>query len=226
MPSRLEDPVVRRSRGHALAAAFLLWNRRSHYYLGLYLLFFCWLFVLTGLLLNHPRWQFAQFWPNRVQTTSEHQIVISPMTTGPERAREVMRQLSLAGEIQWPPTQAASGRFKFQVSRPGLIADVTIDLASGRAVVQRNDLNAWGVMNVLHTFTGMRAGDIANERDWILTSVWALSMDAVALGLIWMVISSYVMWYRLPAKRRGGIVALMLGFAACAAFVAGLQWLG
>ena len=40
---------------------FLVWNRRLHYYLGLYLLFFSWLFVLTGLLLNHPRWQFAQF---------------------------------------------------------------------------------------------------------------------------------------------------------------------
>ena len=51
---------------------FLVWNRRVHYYLGLYLLFFTWLFAFTGLLLNHPRWQFAQFWPNRIQSTTEH----------------------------------------------------------------------------------------------------------------------------------------------------------
>ena len=56
--------------------------------------------------------------------------------------------------------------------------------------------------------------------------VGILAASAVALGLIWMVISSYIMWYRLPTKRRGGIVALMLGFATCAAFVAGLRWLG
>ena len=28
-------------------------NRRAHYYLGLYFLFFLWLFAFTGLLLNH-----------------------------------------------------------------------------------------------------------------------------------------------------------------------------
>ena len=41
------------------------WNRRLHFYLGLYLLFFIWLFALTGLLLNHPKWSFADFWPMR-----------------------------------------------------------------------------------------------------------------------------------------------------------------
>ena len=35
---------------------FETWNRKSHYYLGLYLLFFLWLFLLTGLMLNHGRW--------------------------------------------------------------------------------------------------------------------------------------------------------------------------
>lgn len=226
MSLRLDDSVVPNPRERAFAATFLLWNRRSHYYLGLFLLFFCWLFVLTGLLLNHPRWQFAQFWPNRVQTTSEQEIAIGSMTVDEERAREAMRQLGLAGEIQWPPTQAASGPLKFQVSRPGLVADVVVDLTSGHAVVQRSRLNGWGVMNLLHTFTGVRAGDTRNERDWLLTTVWALSMDAVALGLIWMVVSSYIMWYRLPTKRRGGIVALTLGCVSCAAFVAGLRWLG
>ena len=54
----------RRTRG--AVDTVLVWNRRVHYYLGLFLLFFIWLFAFTGLLLNHPRWQFAQFWPNRI----------------------------------------------------------------------------------------------------------------------------------------------------------------
>jgi hypothetical protein len=50
-------------------------------------------------------------------------------------------------------------------------------------------------------------------------------MDAVAAGLVFMVFSSYIMWYRLKAKRLGGIIALLVGLVSCGAFVAGLSWL-
>ena len=131
-----------------------------------------------------------------------------------------MRQLDIDGEIQWAAQQ--SGPFAFQASRPGLVVEVKADLEQGRATVQRNQLNAWGVMHLLHTFTGVRAGDARNGRDWTLTTVWALSMDAVAIGLIVMVFSSYVMWYRLRTKRLGGAVALLIGFLSCGALVVGL----
>ncbi len=36
--------------------ALEVWNRKLHYYLGLYFLFFLWLFSLTGLMLNHQQW--------------------------------------------------------------------------------------------------------------------------------------------------------------------------
>jgi hypothetical protein len=62
MPSQLEERVMSvESSGRSSVSTFLVWNRRLHYYLGLYLLFFCWLFAFTGLVLNHPRWAFAQF---------------------------------------------------------------------------------------------------------------------------------------------------------------------
>ena len=225
MSSQLDDVLASERRERSTTDVFLVWNRRLHYFLGLYLLFFCWLFVFTGLLLNHSRWQFAQFWPNRVQTTTEHQFQVPVATTDVERARELMQQLGIAGEIQWPAVQPANAPFAFQVNRPGQVIEVKADLKSGRATLQRNDVNAWGVMHVLHTFTGVRAADTRNARDWTLTTVWALSMDAIATGLIMMVFSSYIMWYRLKAKRRGGIVALLLGFVSCAAFVTGLRWL-
>lgn len=41
-----------------------------------------------------------------------------------------MRQLSIDGEIQWPGAQPPGGPFAFQVSRPGLIIDVKVDLAN------------------------------------------------------------------------------------------------
>jgi hypothetical protein len=220
----LNGVMVPERRERAGVDVFLVWNRRLHYYLGLYLLFFSWLFVFTGLLLNHPRWQFAQFWPDRSQSTIERQFQVSPAPTDVERARDLMRQFDIAGEIQWPAAQAADGSFAFQVTRPGRVVDVKADLRSGRATLQQTDLNAWGVMHVLHTFTGMPATG-SQKRDWFLTTVWAISMDAVAAGLVFMVFSSYIMWYRLKAKRLGGTIALLLGLVTCGAFVAGFGWL-
>ena len=223
MPSRPDDPPSPERRSRGAADTLVAWNRRAHYYLGLYLLFFCWLFAFTGLLLNHPRWQFAEFWSKRVQSTTEHALQAPAGSSDIERARDVLRQLGVAGEIQWPSTHAANGPLAFQVSRPGLVIGVKADRTSGRATVHRTALNAWGVMHVLHTFTGMPAADARHARDWTLTTVWALAMDAVAAGLIVMVLSSYIMWYRLKAKRRGGAIALLLGFASCAGFVVGFR---
>ena len=225
MPSLREDELAVERRTRGAVDTVLVWNRRVHYYLGLFLLFFIWLFAFTGLLLNHPRWQFAQFWPNRIQSTTEHTIAAVTAANDTDRARDLMRQLGVAGELQWPATQPANGPFTFQVNRPGFNVDVKADLQGARATVQRTQLNAWGVMQVLHTFTGAPAADSRNRRDWTLTTLWALSMDAVAGGLIAMVLGSYVMWFRLRAKRLGGIVALALGFISCGAFISALRWL-
>jgi hypothetical protein len=222
MSSLLDGVMAPERRERSGADILLVWNRRLHYYLGLYLLFFSWLFVFTGLLLNHSRWQFAQFWPNRVQSTTEREFRTPQATTDLARARDLTQQFGIAGEIQWPAAQPRDGSFAFQVNRPGAVIDVKADLRSGRATLQRSDVNVWGVMHVLHTFTGMPSASSRNERDWILTTVWAISMDAVAAGLIFMVLSSYIMWYRLKAKRLGGIIALVLGLVSCGAFVAAL----
>ena len=225
MPSLRDDELAGERRTRGAVDTVLVWNRRVHYYLGLFLLFFIWLFAFTGLLLNHPRWQFAQFWPNRIQSTTEHTIAAVTAANDTDRARDVMRQLGVAGELQWPATQPANGPFTFQVNRPGFNVDVKADLQAGRATVQRTQLNAWGVMHILHTFTGAPAADSRNRRDWTLTTLWALSMDAVAGGLIVMVLGSYVMWFRLRAKRIGGVIALALGFISCGAFIGALRWL-
>jgi hypothetical protein len=225
MPSLGEDRMTAQRPGRGAADSLLVWNRRLHYYLGLYLLFFTWLFAFTGLLLNHPRWQFPQFWQTRIQSTTEHELEAVTVVADIDRAREVTRQLGIAGELQWPASQPPNGPFTFQVSRPGLIVDVKADFRAGRASLQRTQLNGWGVLHVLHTFTGAPAADSRNRRDWMLTTVWALSMDAVAAGLIVMVLSSYIMWYRLRAKRLGGILALLVGFISCGAFVWAGRWL-
>ena len=204
---------------------FEVWNRRLHFYIGLYLLLFVWLFAFTGLLLNHPKWTFAEFWPTRKQTTFERQIKRPPAGSDLAQAQDILNQLGLTGEIEWTSARPNSRSLDFRTSRPGHIFEIKTDLDGERANVQRIDVNAWGVMHILHTFTGVRVGDARNQRDWLLTRIWAFSMDAVAVGLLVMVFGSYYMWLRLPRKRAWGLVALVFGWITCALFVVGFRLL-
>lgn len=186
------------SSGQA-ARIFAIWNRKGHYCLGLCLRFFLWLFCFTGIILNHPQWTFAEFWPQRIQTNYTRAIQPAAPDAGDlAQAQDIMRQLG-----------------------------VDISVAQNTATVQQLQSSAWGISRLLHTFTGVRFNDDRhNTRDWTLTVIWAYSMDALALGLILMVLSNFYLWWGLPPQRRIlGWIALSLGPLACGFFVAGLGWL-
>jgi hypothetical protein len=215
----------RQGQVERLTKPFLRWNRKLHYYAGLYLLFFLWLFAFTGLLLNHGQWTFAEFWANRRQNTYQREIMAPQPGSDVTQARDLMRQLGVRGEIEWTATRNDPNRFDFRVSRPGHLLEIKADLGRNQATVQTTDLNVWGVIHILHTFTGVHLDDVRNQRDWWLTWVWALAMDAVAAGMIFLVLSSLLMWYELPQKRVSGIVALLFGTLWCGWFCFGLRWL-
>ena len=203
------------------------WNRRLHYFVGLFLIFFLWLFAVTGLVLNHPTLSFAESWSKRRDTNSEQVITaLGPELQGDlEQAQEIMRQLRIEGEILWTTTRANSDLFDFQVRRPGHFYFIKTDLAQHRVTLRHSEVNPWGVMKALHVFSGVSLDDPRQTRDWALTWVWALSMDAVAAGLIFMVLSSLYLWWERPEKRLAGSVVLGLGMLICGLFCFGLRWL-
>ena len=228
MPSSTEpigpgqSPNVPRFR-----ARFERWNRKLHFYAGLFLLFFIWLFAFSGLLLNHPTWSFAESWTNRKDTNYEREITAPGLEVKGDlgQAREILRQLGIEGEILWTTTRTDANQFDFQVRRPGHFFFLKADLAQKRVTVRHSVVNLWGVIKVLHTFTGVQMDDARQSRDWALTSVWAFSMDAVAAGMIFMVLSSSYMWWELPQKRLFGAVVLGIGSLSCGLFCIGLRWL-
>ncbi len=228
MPSATEPGDCAKSdNGERLLAGLERWNRKLHIYSGLFLLFFVWLFAFTGLLLNHPAWAFHEFSKNRKETTYE------PPITPPQgdavgdlaQARDIMRQLGIEGEILWTTTRTDPSQLEFQVRRPGHFFFINANWAQGHAAVRRSEVNLWGIMKTLHAFTGNVADDPRNSRDWALTTLWAYSMDGVAIGLIYMVLSSWYMWYRIPQKRLLGAIVLGLGSLSCGLFCIGLRWL-
>jgi hypothetical protein len=225
MPYQTESAEPPKPTSRQALDTFKVWNRKTHYYLGLYFLFFLWLFAFTGLLLNHGSWRFAEFWPGRNVSTSTRQIEVPQPGTRLEQAQSVMRQLGISGEIEWTAPKPGSTLFEFRVNRPGHNFLVSLIPEQGQASVEHTQVNGWGVMRTLHTFTGTRAGDTRNERDWILTTAWALSMDAVAAGMVFMVVTGLTLWWGLRAKRTLGAIALSLGTIVCAFLLVGLRWL-
>lgn len=213
--------------GARLRASLKRWNRKLHFYSGLFLIFFLWLFAFTGLLLNHPQWAFHESWTNRHETKYESAIKApEPGVSGDlAQARDIMRQLRIDGEILWTTTRSDPSQLEFQVRRPGHFFFINANWGQGNATIRQAEVNLWGVMKVLHTFDGNVVDDPRNRRDWVLTSVWAYAMDAVAAGLIFMVLSSVYLWIQLPQKRVAGAIALGLGSFFCALFCVGLRWL-
>ncbi|MBI2929923.1 MAG: hypothetical protein HYY24_30055 [Verrucomicrobia bacterium] len=200
------------------------WNRKLHIYLGLYFLVFLWLFSISGLLLNHS-WRFTEFWEQRRQSTNEHRIELPQAATDLGRARDIMKQLGIAGEVEWTAAQPTTNRFDFRVARPGRMMTVKADFGKRIATVEETRVNAWGIVRMLHTFTGVQTNAVRAERDWLLTKLWSLSMDALAVGLIALVLSSLVMAVELRGKWLGAGIALGLGILVCGFFVFGLRWL-
>jgi hypothetical protein len=198
------------------------WNRKLHYYAGLYFLFFVWLFALTGLLLNHGRSGIAVRANQRTESRFERAIA-APQGANPiERARDVVAPLGLRGEIDLPATQVP-GQLTFNLSRPNDASQVRVDLVQNHAVVQHFENTGLAALRIFHTFSGSRFNQPESRRDWLVTTVWVIAMDAVAAGLIVMVLGSYVMWYRLKRHHTLGWIALASGFVACAGFLQGLM---
>jgi hypothetical protein len=222
---RRETRRVERSRTRVRETTIWSWNRRLHFYLGLYFIFFIWLFSISGLVLNHGKWPFADFWPQRRETASTLPIT-APLETGDlAAARELMDQLGIAGEVNTTQRSADGGELDFQVTRPGHTINVEADLLGRRAEVKEIRVNAWGVLSALHHFTGVSMDDPGRERDWWLTTLWSVAMDAIAAGLVVLVASGLYLWYRLKRKRTLGLFAIAAGVACCGFFLFGLALL-
>lgn len=212
-------------RSKNLTDIFEMWNRKLHYYSGLYLLLFIWLFSFTGLVLNHPYWGIHDFWSKRKESTFKQTFQPLPEGTDLERARDLMRQLNFRGEIQWTNPNPQPGYLDFRALKAGMWTDIQADLLKKEATLHEIRVNKWGMIQMLHTLTGVNRDNPNVQRNWLVTKIWSLCMDAVAFGLILMLLSSYYMWYCLKKNRLPGWITLAAGFLLCAFFVLGLAWL-
>ena len=205
-------------------ASIKKWNRRIHIWIGLYMLLFLWAIAVSGLVMNHPGWFNAQ----PVRTSVEQTVMMPEEVTDLEKATDIMDQLGITGEVLIRGNMP-EGKFDFTCVRPNLRQFVSVDLATFNATLQLVDLQLIGTLGDLHTFTGIRGiyREPNSIRDWLPTRIWSISMDAIAIGVILMVLTSlYMGWQRLRVHPIGSMVSFALGIIVTVYFMWGLTWLG
>jgi len=193
------------------------WNQKLHVYAGLCLLVFVWLFAVSGLVLNHPKWAFAQFWPNRRESTTEQPVQPPLASTDLARAWDLMGQLGLSGEID--QIKVSADRFEFRLMTPAQITTVGVDLANSRALVHQIRVNGWGVLSALHHLTGAHKDLPALTRNSNAVRLWSIAMDVVSVGLLLLVFGGLYIWFQRRERLAPGLAALLLGMLACGFFL-------
>ena len=200
--------------------AITKWNRKIHIYLGLYMLLFLWIFSISGLFLNHPDWFKHQ--PDRSPTEQTVQMPEADSKT--EKARALMQQLNLTGEILFQ-RQQKPGRFIFVAMRPHKRVFVNVDLQTNVAKLNTVKAQFTATLGILHTFSGVRPiwREAEPQRDWLPTQIWSFSMDALCFGLVFMVASSLYVAFQIKQNRAWCLISLTLGTLLCSFFLWGLS---
>lgn len=196
---------------------FNFWNRKLHIHIGLFLLLFIWLFSLSGLLLNHSGWNFASFWEQRKQNETVTQMAFPSQLDSAALLHSVIDKLRISGEVT--NVKYSADALDFRVTSPGKGKEVHVDRAKNTVTRKEYELNIWGKIRTLHTFNGVDKSNIKKEANWIVTSVWKFAMDAIAILLIFMCVSSWVMWYKIRRDYKWGAFILMAGFLTSFYFV-------
>lgn len=196
-------------------------NRKLHIYIGLFLVLFILFFSLSGLLLNHSQWEFASFWKERKETEIITPVTIPINLDSTALLQHFMKQLNISGEIN--NVKLTSESISFRIMKPGINQDIHVDLKSGISVRKKMVYNWWGEIRILHTFNGSDKLNPGVQPNWLITRIWRLTMDILAIGLIFLCLSSWIMWYKIRKNYSSGLLVLIVGMAGAIFFIFLLQ---
>jgi hypothetical protein len=193
------------------------WNRKFHIYIGLFFLFFILFFSISGLLLNHSRWEFTSFWKERKETKTETNLIIPANLDSASLVQNFKEQLNISGEIS--NVRLTAENIYFRAGKPGYMREINVDFKSSVCVSKVTAFNLWGKIRNLHTFNGSDKAHPEVQPNWLITNIWRLVMDLTAIALIFLSFSSWIMWYEVRKSYPAGIVVLVLGISGAIFFI-------
>jgi hypothetical protein len=195
----------------------IFWNHKLHIYIGLFLLLFILFFSISGLIFNHSNWSFTSFWKERKETELISNVIISENSDSIALIDNLTKQLKFSGEIS--NVKINSESINFRIVKPGITRDITVDRKNGKCISKEIAFNFWGKIRSLHTFNGSDKLNQGIKLNWLFTRIWRLVMDSIALGLIFLCISSWIMWFNVRKSYPLGLMILILGAIGAFYFV-------
>ena len=198
--------------------ALYRWTRDLHLCLGLFVSPFVIAFAVSVFFLNHAK----------VDTTVATSVVTIRDVTLPaglevargreaaDRARELVNQAGLAGEIGFVRYVRSEQRVVIPVSRPGLEATVDVDLARRIAVISKRPTGLLESVAYLHKMPGPHNAELRGNWFWIW--LWRWLADWTVYLLLFISASGLYLWFAIKAERQIGLGLLAAGavcFAAC-----------
>lgn len=196
---------------------FLLLVRRTHLYLGLFLLPWVIMFGVSSAPINHPEGNVAPKWTPLADIPFS---VEPPGATTPESLRPLGEQMMNAAGLSGGGFYVnRANPAQINVNHPNFLHPVRIMYYTDRhrLLAERREFAFRQFLSGMHTRGGYNLGGFW---DW----VWAAFVDLVSVALIAWIASGLFMWWKLPGTglRRWGWLALVAGAVSFALIIAKL----
>jgi len=196
------------------------WLRDLHLYLGLFVSPFVLLFAASVFYLNHGKLN-----PDTPPLSTEtYQTLQIPDgfdrlkgREAVERAKAILPQIGVSGEIGFLRYVASTRHLVFPVSIAGRETTVDVDLDARSAVVKRRAMNLRESLAYLHKMPGPH--NVALRGNWIGIEVWRWFADGTIYLLLFISISGIYLWWAIKAERKIGFALLAAGAASFSGLV-------
>ncbi len=189
--------------------------RDSHLFVGLFLSPFVLVFAFSVIILNHPGIPLGDPVDSgtitiRINVPAGIETLETAERVG--RAREILQQTGISGEIGFIGYSAEDRMLTIPVARPGYEARIDVSLESGTATVKQRKTGIWEALIFLHKMPGPHLANI--RRNWVVTRVWGWLSDFSAWLILFLSASGIYLWVTLKSERKVGLI-LMIGGVLC-----------
>ena len=186
--------------------------RRTHLYLGLFLLPWLVMYGVSSIPLNHTYAAAPQAWNKMTEVRFTAAV---PAKTGNDELRGLGREMMNAAGVPGGFYVNRPNPRQVNVNHPNFLGPTRIFyyIDEKRLVAERREFVPRMFITSLHTRGGYTLGGF-----W--DSVWAVFVDLLSIGLLLWIASGLIMWWTIPGTglRRWGWLALA-GGAVCFAVI-------
>lgn len=195
------------------------WLRDLHLYVGLAASPFVLVYAISTIALNHPRGLVPAETAPTVRTTA---VSLPDAEDADSLAlgREVLRQTGVVGEIMFVRRETEERRLEIPVQHAGETTTIKVDLAAGRAVIERRPASLIASLIHFHKMPGPHV--VAMRGNSLPIALWRWVADAAVCAILFLAATGLYLWLALRAERRLGLACLGAGAAVFGLLVVGL----